>query len=92
MVIAELPYLPEHNFIMLSLQGCYDADQQVPAPEPRLSGRTAARLVLVLVLIAASVIICATHPGSLVHNASQVAAFVASIVLLLIAGRVRDPK
>jgi len=28
---------------MLTLQGCYDADQQVPAPEPRLNGRTVAR-------------------------------------------------
>jgi len=33
--IAERPYLTEQNTIMLTLQGYYGADQQVPAPEPR---------------------------------------------------------
>jgi hypothetical protein len=81
--IAERPYLTEQNTIMLTLQGYYGADQQVPAPEPRFTGRTIARLVFTLVIIAA-LATTLSQPGSPLLNTSQIAAGGASVALILL--------
>jgi len=39
------------SILPVVLQGYYGADQQVPAPEPRFTGRTIARLVFTLIII-----------------------------------------
>lgn len=82
--IAERPYLTEQNTIMLTLQGYYGGDQQVPAPEPRFTGRTIARLVFTLVIIAALATTLISQPGSPLRNTSQIAAGDASVALILL--------
>ena len=82
--IAERPYLTEQNTIMLTLQGYYSADQQVPAPEPRFTGRTIARLVFTLIIIAALATTLISQPGSPLRNTSQIAAGGASVALILL--------
>ena len=69
---------------MLTLQGYYGADQQVPAPEARFTGRTIARLVFALVFIAALATTLVSQPGSPLRNISQIAAGGASVALILL--------
>ena len=82
--IAERPYLTERNIIMLSLQGFYGADQQVPAPEARFGGLTIARLVFTLVFIAALATTLVSQPGSPLPTTSQIAAGGATVALILL--------
>jgi hypothetical protein len=82
--IVERPYVTEHNIIMLTLQGYYGADQQVPAPEPRFTGTTIVRLMLAVAIIAALAITLISQPGSALRNSSQITAGGASVALILL--------
>jgi len=86
-MLPENPYATEQDWVLLTLQGYYDAAHPLPDQGPRFPAEAIARLMLTIVIIAGLATSLVPQLGTPLHTGSQVIIGIAVLALTILLYR-----